>query len=149
MEVYFGKPADIDEWMELVRLVRNEFPGLETEEALEEHRHTVLGFFDKKQAICVKDSGRITAVMLFSRSRNMICFLAVSPAHRRKGCASMLMEKALSELDRSRDVTVSTFREEDEKGTAPRTLYRKYGFEEEELTVEFGYPNQVFVLHKK
>lgn len=40
-----------------------------------------------------------------------------------------------------------TFRENDVKGTAPRKLYKKYGFEEGELIEEFGYPNQRFVLH--
>ena len=33
-----------------------------------------------------------------------------------------------------------------EKDTAPRALYRKFGFTPGELTEEFGYPNQVFVL---
>ena len=79
----------------------------------------------------------------------MICCLAVHPEYRRNGIASILLETALGELDRSRDITVSTFREEDEKGTAPRALYRKYGFCEAELTMEFNYPNQVFVLHGK
>ena len=56
------------------------------------------------------------------------------------------MKTALHELDPGRDITVSTFREGDEKGSAPRALYRKFGFAEDELTEEFGYPNQVFVL---
>lgn len=146
MEVCFGKPTDIDGWMNVVSMVRDGFPGLETEEAMDEHRRTVLRFMDKSQAICVKNGGVIAGVMLFSRSRNMICCLAVAPAARRRGIASLLMEKALSELDRGHDITVSTFREGDEKGTAPRALYKKYGFTEAELTVEFGYPNQVFVL---
>ena len=149
MEVRFGYPCEIDEWMELVRSVRDEFPGLETESTLEEHRQTVLRFMGKSQAICVKNEGGIKAVLLFSRNKNMICFLAVEPAFRRRGAASALLERALRELDRSRDITVSTFREDDEKGTAPRALYRKYGFREAELTVEFGYPNQVFVLPKQ
>ena len=46
-----------------------------------------------------------------------------------------------------REITVSTFRENDEKGIAPRALYKKFGFQEGEMTEEFGYPNQVFVLH--
>jgi len=53
----------------------------------------------------------------------------------------MLLETALKELDRSREITVSTFRENDEKGIAPRALYKKFGFMEEELTIEFNYPN--------
>lgn len=149
LQCFFGEESDIDQWMELVRLVRNNFPGLETEESLEEHRQTVLKFFGKHQALCVKEGNQIAGVLLFSRNRNMICCLAVHPEYRRKGIASMLLEKALGEMDRSRDITVSTFREEDEKGTAPRALYRKYGFCEAELTMEFNYPNQVFVLHGK
>lgn len=35
----------------------------------------------------------------------------------------------------------------DVKGIAPRKLYKKFGFEEDELIEEFGYPNQRFVLH--
>lgn len=41
----------------------------------------------------------------------------------------------------------ATFRENDDKGIAPRALYSKFGFQEGELTEEFGYPNQVFVLY--
>ena len=146
MEVCFGKPADIDRWMDLVRRVRGNFPGLETEKDLEEHRQTILRFMEKRQALCVKSDDQIQGVLLFSRSRNMICCLAVSPESRRNGIASMLLDTVLSELYRGRDITVSTFREGDEKGTAPRALYRKFGFVGAELTEEFGYPNQVFVL---
>ena len=78
----------------------------------------------------------------------MICCLAVKPACRKRGIASLLLEKALSEPDCDRDVVVSTFREGDEKGVAPRALYKKFGFIEGELVEEFGYPNQVFVLKR-
>ena len=145
-QVSFGNPDDIESWMNLVRHVSWNFPGLETEKALDEHRQTVLKFMGKKQALCTKNDEEITGVLLFSRNRNMICCLAVSPEYRREGIASKLLEKALDELDRNRDITVSTFREGDEKGVAPRSLYRKFGFCEGELTVEFDYPNQVFVL---
>ena len=57
------------------------------------------------------------------------------------------MKNTLDELDRSKEFRVSTFRENDDKGIAPRALYRKFGFQEGELTEEFGYPNQVFVLY--
>ncbi len=101
----------------------------------------------KKQALCVKSEKEILGVLLFSRSRNMICCLTVSPEHRRYGIASKLLEKAISELDLTKDITVSTFREDDDKGLAPRALYKKFGFIEDELIEEFGYPNQRFVLH--
>ena len=146
MEVEFGKVSYIDSWMTLVRKVSWNFPGLETEEGIIDHRNTVLKFISKNQAICVRENNRVIGVLLFSRYHNIICCLAVDPDFRRQGIASMLLEKALQELDRNRDITVSTFREDDEKGRAPRALYKKFGFKEGELTVEFGYPNQVFVL---
>lgn len=147
--VICGERGDIGAWMELVRGVSPVFPGLETEEALEDHKNTVLRFMGEKRALCVKIRGEIAGVLLFSVKRNMICCLAVSPAHRKEGIASALLAAALERLDRSRDITVSTFRGGDEKGAAPRALYKKFGFEEGELVEEFGYPNQVFVLRPK
>ena len=147
MEASFGDISYIDSWMRLVRKVSWNFPGLETEDGLDEHKQTVLKFMNKKQALCVRNNETIVGVLLFSRNRNMICCLAVDPDHRKRGIASILLKKALDELDRSKEITVSTFRENDDKGIAPRALYRKFGFQEGELTEEFGYPNQVFVLY--
>ena len=147
MRVEYGKSQDIDAWMALVEEVRWNFPGLETQENLDEHKTTVLKFMSKRQAICVKEGNKIAGVMLFSRGHNMICCLAVSPAYRRRHAASLLMEEALRNLDRTREISVSTFRAEDEKGTAPRALYEKFGFVEDALTEEMDYPNQKYVLH--
>ena len=147
MRVEYGKPQDIDAWMTLVEEVQWNFPGLETQENLDEHKTTVLKFMSKRQAICVKEGNKIAGVMLFSRGHNMICCLAVSPAYRRRHAASLLMEEALRNLDRTREISVSTFRAEDEKGTAPRALYEKFGFVEDALTEEMDYPNQKYVLH--
>ena len=146
MEAIFGENSCIDSWMRLVRKGSWNFPGLETEESIEEHKQTVLKFMGKKQALCVMDRETVVGVLLFSRGRNMICCLAVDPEYRKRGLASILLRKALDELDRSKEITVSTFCDNDEKGIAPRALYRKFGFQEDKLTEEFGYPNQIFVL---
>ena len=149
MVLEFGTDSDIDEWMKLVKEISPSFPGLETEEAIREHRETVLRFFGKRQALCVKDDGKIVGVILFSRGHNMICCLGVSPSKRRRGIASVLLEKALGQLDGTKDISVTTFRDGDERGTAPRALYRRFGFTEDELCEEFGYPVQRFVLRGK
>ena len=144
-----GMEQDIDSWMELVKSVRWNFPGLETERALQEHRDTVLKFMEQKRAICVKDGKRIVGVLLFSCKYNMICCLAVSEDYRNRGIGSKLLACFLEKLDRTEPVTVSTFREEDEKGAAPRALYKKFGFVPDELIEEFGYPNQRFILYPR
>ena len=115
MYVEYGIQQDIDLWMALVEEVRWNFPGLETQEKLNEHRATVLKFIDKRQAICVKEGNVIAGVMLFSRGHNMICCLAVSPEYRCCGVASMLMDEALNNLDMTKEISVSTFRADDEK----------------------------------
>ena len=95
MYVEYGIPQDIDLWMALVEEVRWNFPGLETQEKLNEHRATVLKFMGKRQAICVKEGNVIASVMLFSRGHNMICCLAVSPGYRCCGVALMLMDEGI------------------------------------------------------
>lgn len=148
MIIQFGKIDDMDNWMNLVEEISWNFPGLETDEKIAEHRKTVLRFISKEQALCAKnENGEIIGVLLFSRGHNMICCLGTSPKYRRYGVGSCLLGKALEQLDRTRDISVSTFREDDEKGIAPRALYKKFGFVEDKLTEEFGYPNQVFLLH--
>lgn len=147
MQLFYGAPEDIENWMRLITRVRWDFPGLETQEKLDEHKATVLRFMGKRQAICVKEENEIAGVMLFSRGHNMICHLAVSPDYRRRGVASMLMDEALRNLDRAKEISVSTFRADDEKGPAPRALYEKYGFVEDALIEEMDYPNQKYILH--
>ena len=147
LKVEFGRTSDIDSWMRLVRKVSWKFPGLETEQSINEHKIIVLKFMNDKRALCVKNEQDIVGVLLYSRKHNMICCLAVDPAYRKRGIASILLKEALDKLDRDKDITVSTFRENDVKGIAPRKLYKKFGFEEGELIEEFGYPNQRFVLH--
>lgn len=146
MKAEYGTPLDIESWMELVQRLSWNFPGLETEAALEDHRKTVLRFMGENRALCVKNAEKVVGVLLLSKKHNMICCLAVAPEYRRKGIASALLEKALSALDRSKDITVTTFRDNDEKGIAPRGLYKQYGFTEEKLMIENDYPVQRFVL---
>ena len=146
MKVEYGTSLDIESWMELVQSVSWNFPGMETEAAIEDHRLTVLRFMGEDRALCVKLDDKVVGVLLISKKHNMICCLAVAPEYRRKGIASALLESALTELDRSRDITVTTFRDNDEKGIAPRALYKQFGFTEEKLMIENDYPVQRLVL---
>ena len=144
----FTAMDDLPSYMDLVRLVRDNFPGLDTEEEMEKHRQYVIKCIARGSAICVTQGQTVVGVLVFSPRQNCLSCLAVHPDHRRQGIASALVEKVLSLLDPGRDVWVSTFREEDDKGTAPRALYRKYGFAGGELTTEFGYPHQKFILYR-
>lgn len=140
-----GTPEDIPAWMALVRRVAWNFPGLETESALQEHEATVAKFIRKGNAVCALCEGRLIGVLLFSRRLNMLCCMAVDPEYRRRGAAQGMFDRMRCMADPSRPLTVTTFRAGDPKGDAPRAFYQKNGFREGELVEENGYPCQVFL----
>ena len=67
MEIQLAKINDIDDWMQLVNEVKDSFPGLETKDALVEHKKTVLTFIKKNEAICAKINDSIVGILLFSK----------------------------------------------------------------------------------
>ena len=70
MKIQLAKPEHIDAWMSLVEQVRDAFPGLETAEAMAEHRATVLRFLQSSSAICAVDAGNIVGTLLFSKENS-------------------------------------------------------------------------------
>ena len=140
---------DLPSWLALVRKVRLDFPGLETEQGLAEYQAVVVKNITRQTALCAKSEGRVVGVLLYSKSRNMLSFLAVDPAFRQQGLASGLIRWMLSDLDPARYVCVTTFRVDDPRGAAPRALYQKFGFVADDLVEEFGYPCQRFVLRRR
>lgn len=145
----YAQVQDIDSWMKMIEIVRDNFPGLDTTKGLDDYRQTVIKNIMRKTALCVKYSNEIVGVMLFSCHSQCLSCMAVHPNHRRKGIASAMIEKMLSLFPDGVDISVTTFREDDIKGIAPRALYKKYGFVEGELVTEFNYPNQKFILHRE
>ena len=78
----------------------------------------------------------------------MIGCMAVHPEYRRKDIATKMVQLMLKEMEGAGDVRVETFREEDERGAAPRAFYQSLGFVPEELGVAEGHPVQEFVLKR-
>lgn len=56
MEIRLAQAQGINAWMVLVEQVLYAFPGLETAEAITEHRVTVLHFIEQPSAIPSKSS---------------------------------------------------------------------------------------------
>ena len=146
MEIKLAQAQDIDAWMTLVEQVRDIFPGLETAEAMEEHRATVLSFMEKSCAVCAAEENRMAGILLFSKEPCELCFLAVDPACRRQHIALKLVSFMLTQVDEGKDITVITYQESDPNGHAARAFYRSLGFLEGRLTEEFGHPAQEFIL---
>ena len=148
LEIRLAQAQDIDTWMVLVERVKDSFPGLETREALEAHKTTVLHFMENASAICAIKANHIVGTLLFSKEDGVLCFLAVDPTYRRQHIAQQMISFMLTQMDANKDITVSTYREGDPNGIAARALYKSLGFSPEKLTEEFGYPVQEFVLKR-
>jgi len=134
--------------MELVTLVRYNFPGLESDEELEKHRKAVLKNIERNTAICVRKDAIVVGVLIFSLKQSGISCMAVHPEHRRNGIATAMIKQMLSVLPPDKDVWVTTFREGDDKAIEPRAFYKKLGFIEDKLEIVHNYPNQKFILHR-
>lgn len=148
MNIQLAKPEHIDTWMALVEQVRDAFPGLETAEAMAEHRATVLKFMQSSSAIWAVDAGRVIGTLLFSRENSVLCFLAVDPIYRRQHIARQMVDFMLTQMEDGKDITVTTYREGNPNGIAARAFYKRLGFSEGKLTEEFGSPVQEFVLKR-
>ncbi len=148
MKIELATKQDIDNWMDLVHKVKKSFPGLETGEALAEHRNTVLEFMDKGSAICAKTDNKIVGTLLFSKETNTLCFLAVDSEYRRQHIAEKIFSYMLDFMDSEKDIAVTTYRANVPEGLPARRFYKKMGFVEGKLTEEFGSPVQEFVLKR-
>lgn len=148
MTIGLGVKQDIDSWMNLVERVKDSFPGLETEEALREHKRTVLDFMERASAICAKDQGEVVGTLLFSSDSNLLCFLAVDSKYRRQHIAEKMVSYMLTKMDPLKDIYVTTYRDEVPEGAAARAFYKSIGFIEGKLSEEFGSPVQEFVLKR-
>jgi ribosomal protein S18 acetylase RimI-like enzyme len=139
---------DLFSWMELIRLVSWNFPGLETEELLLSYQGIVVKNINRNTAICAIYNEKVVGVLLFSVRNSMLSCMGVHPNYRRYGIATKMIDLMLTQLPDNCDIVVTTFREYDEKGVAPRELYKKVGFTEGELCYEFNHPVQRFILHR-
>lgn len=148
MEVRLGNINDIDNWMVLVDKVKKNFPGLETKEAMVEHKKTVLSFINKESAICAIIDNKIVGALLFSKENNMLCFLAVDAEYRRQHIAEKMVNNMFELLDSAKDVVVTTYRDGVPEGVSARAFYKRIGFVEGKLTEEFGSPVQEFVFKR-
>lgn len=141
----FAKEVDIDIWMNLVEIVKEDFPGL----IIEDYREILKEGIQQKTALIVKDETKAIGVLIFSYENKEIAFLAVHPQYRKKGIATALFNKMYNQFPKGTEIAVTTYRENDTKGKAARALYKRLEFIEDELIMEFGYPCQRFIFNDK
>lgn len=76
----FAEEIDIDIWMNLVEIVKEDFPGL----IVENYRKILKENIQQRTALIVKDETKAIGVLIFSYENKEIAFLAVHPQYRKK-----------------------------------------------------------------
>ena len=136
--IKFATPADIDVWMELVRLTVDGYPRLDELEYMDKLHQYIIN----KKALILQDKGTAAGIMGFSASTGNIDFLAVHPQYRHLGVTELFLGKIMDGLPYGKEISVTTYRAGDKADTGCREEYRRIGFAEKELLVEYGYPVQ-------
>jgi ribosomal protein S18 acetylase RimI-like enzyme len=77
-----------------------------------------------------------------SRHFNRITWFGILEKSRNKGIGSKLLEKAINELDNSKEITVETYRENYIPGKPARHIYAKYSFKEIENNLFDSFGNE-------
>ncbi|MEM1486183.1 GNAT family N-acetyltransferase [Oscillospiraceae bacterium PP1C4] len=144
-EITFAAEEDIPSWMDLVRLVIDGFPYLSEEEHIEVLRQNIA----ERRALIMKESDIAIGIMMICYTTGSIDFLGVHPLYRKQGIAREFLDKAINELLKNKNITITTFREGDKADTGHRRALKELGFAEAELLTEFGYPTQAMVLSKQ
>lgn len=114
--IQFAQVQDMDSWMNMIEIVKEEFPGLKTLEQVESYRQTVIKNINRETAICAKYLGQVVGVLIFSYNSKCLSCLAVHTEYRRKGIASAMIKKMLKLFPDDVDITVTTYREGDTMG---------------------------------
>ncbi len=138
MLIDFAKQQDINSWMDLLHMVKDNFPGLD----MNEYRIALLDCIQNKQALIAKIEDVIVGALTFSKSAGELSFLAVHPLYRKKGIAKALITELVSQFPKGTRLSVITYRQGDEQGVAARKLYQSMGFQCGEHLTVFNYPCQ-------
>lgn len=135
--------AAMEELPSLLRLVEKvkwNFPGL----MMDEYKMTAIKNINRESAICAKDGDRVVGILLYSKEKQILSCLAVEPDYRRMSIATRMVNMMFDRMNCD-CITVTTFREGDIKGNAPRSFYKKLGFIEGVEYEQFGYPVQQLI----
>lgn len=141
-DIRFAETTDIPEWMKLIRLVIDGYPHLDEATYLYNLQDCIL----EKRALILEKEAMMTGVMAFSYETSSIEFMGIHPQYRSSGIQRLFLDKLIEAYLPEREISTTTYREQDKADTGYRIELKQLGFAERELLVEFGYPTQRFVL---
>ena len=133
MVVRFAKTEELAKWQIVAKDVAQIFgnPNMANDPEFIEYAQRKIN--QKEAYIAVDDSDeKFYGFIGFSNHFNRITWFGVLKEHRNKGIGSKLLEKAIEELDKTKEIIVETYRKDYEPGKPARHTYEKHGFKETE-----------------
>jgi len=129
MLIRYATIDDIPAWVMLAKHISPIFrsPNMSTDTEFLDYIHSKVNKNEAFIAVDIK-TGNCKGIIGFSKTHNRITWFGVYEMYRKSGIGSHLLESALNELDRTKDITVETFREGYDLGEPARHLYLKFGF---------------------
>lgn len=140
-DISFAEYGDIDDWMDLMRLVIDGYPVMNEDD----HFNEIMKCIDEQRALVLKDADVLIGAMAFSYDAGSIEFFGIHPQYRRSSIHKLFLEVLMDHYLPGREISMTTFREGDKADTGHRETLKQLGFAEREMLTEFGYPTQRFV----
>ena len=140
-DISLAEHSDIDNWMNLMRLVIDGYPVMNEADYLKE----IVKCIDERRALVLRDGDIMIGVMAFSYESGSIEFFGIHPQYRRSSLHKLFLEVLMDNYLSGKEISMTTFREGDKADTGHREKLKQMGFAERELLTEFGYPTQRFV----
>lgn len=140
-DIVFATMDDIFLWMELVHLIVDGYPKLNSDQYLE----TLKTYIIEKRALLLKNESMAIAIMLINYDTGSIDFFGIHPFYRKTNITEIFLTKIFKEFLKNDTISITTFRQGDKADIGYLKTYKKLGFVEAELLIEFGYPTQKLV----
>ncbi len=136
--IRFAEKEDIGQVLSMMEEVKEDFPGYQEAEFLNELEKAI----GNRETFLVETEGKLAGIIGFSYEEKELTFLAVRPEFRKCGIGRTLIERVKSCFRSGEELSVVTFRAEDERGIAARHCYHACGFKDGEKLTVFDYPCQ-------
>jgi ribosomal protein S18 acetylase RimI-like enzyme len=143
MIIRFAEENELEKWKILAKDVAEIFGNPTMDTDVEFINYAKRKINQKEALIAVDDMNKeFFGFIGFSKHFNRITWFGVLEKYRNKGIGSKLLEIALKELDKTKEITVETYRENYIPGQPARFVYKKYGFIETENNLFDSFGNE-------
>jgi ribosomal protein S18 acetylase RimI-like enzyme len=131
MQVETATSEIITAWEELAREVEPLFEDRMAGD--KDFREFMIRKIAQRDTFIVRDRekyDKLLGLIAVSHNINAISWFAVSEKNRGKGVGYLLLSHAIEDMDKTREISVITFTEDNKEGLSARRLYRKFGFKD-------------------